>query len=681
MTDYISSSSYNDMGAPCYGYLEPNDVSTLSTDDNGAGTMIGVGARRFAERQQAKLKQAQESERRRRMEAEASYYTHHRQGSTSTRSSSTQKNCNTFRDAHLSNEERHLQSEQRYYGVQASREKAHWDASEAEAQRRRKDTDKRNQITNNQCVVSPHRTSLSGVGTSYESSVNSALQGDQRKPNLKIKIDGPPRETFYEDTYEEEDSSRKNTNGHRSTTLRETEMDPLPTATCADCGDQIPFENLIEHVCAQTVCHSPLLKIGPGSLSSEATSPVTHLDTPDTSGSRSPFFDRYDQDFCAGKTSSPTHLINEAAEELQKRMERKKQIEAQRAKRQQNLQLASSLAPSKLSSGAQGHRRGVPGSQSSTSVSSSSSKSSSSSLFARSTAASMTPSSSNERVGDSCLTVSKPCTVKGLGVFHEKASSKGSIFDLQQLEGLVQEIKQSTLPESKKDEKVSGQRENQKARVKHLASHRKHKQPSSKSKLCSICLKEFERGQPMVQKDGKIFCIDDYADLFLEKCRKCQQPVQNVGVRSRDGALAGLFHRDCFSCLQCNARFQDNTFYVYDGAPYCAHDYHALNGTLCSGCGKGIEGQCRTVTDESSKRFHPRCLTCQFDDGIEFCKDLLQDFFIFDGKRLCEWHFQKVLEQKRPSHARQQSSAAYNEIRAARRKTLLQTVEPRKVRA
>lgn len=227
------------------------------------------------------------------------------------------------------------------------------------------------------------------------------------------------------------------------------------------------------------------------------------------------------------------------------------------------------------------------------------------------------------------------------------------------------------------------------------------------NKLCSVCLKAFEKGQPMVQRDGKILCIDDYAELYLEKCRKCNEAVRTVGVRSRDGALPGLFHRECFSCLECHAAFDDGAFYVFDRAPYCRTHYHRLNRTQCASCQDGIEGQCRQL-NETGERFHIHCLTCQFDDGREFCKDLLGDYYVHAGKRLCQWHFEKVMDAKRIAAATatwagndrkgggsdQRSKAVSSsrnepdldavrqaEVRAARRTTYIRTVAAKKARA
>ena len=58
----------------------------------------------------------------------------------------------------------------------------------------------------------------------------------------------------------------------------------------------------------------------------------------------------------------------------------------------------------------------------------------------------------------------------------------------------------------------------------------------------------------------------------------------------------------------CHNAFPDNTFYVYDGAPYCKRHYHRLNNSLCRSCDEPIEGPC--VQTIEGWRYHPICLSC-----------------------------------------------------------------------
>lgn len=120
------------------------------------------------------------------------------------------------------------------------------------------------------------------------------------------------------------------------------------------------------------------------------------------------------------------------------------------------------------------------------------------------------------------------------------------------------------------------------------------------------------------------------------QCRGCSQPILpgQKSISSKDGRLTGRYHKDCFACHRCHERFETADFYVHDDHPYCAEHYHALNGSLCNGCGKGIEGQYLEATnmkDKEAEKFHPQCLTCAS------CRISLQnDYYEWMGKVYCE---------------------------------------------
>ncbi len=172
-----------------------------------------------------------------------------------------------------------------------------------------------------------------------------------------------------------------------------------------------------------------------------------------------------------------------------------------------------------------------------------------------------------------------------------------------------------------------------------------NKNGASKRRCCCICNCSLSTSKkPYVERDGAYFCARDYAERYLPKCRKCKQPVESNAVKSSDGALRGIFHRACFTCFECDARFDDGTFYVLDERPLCARHYHAKNGTLCDGCGEGIEGTCKQT--ENGERYHAHCLRCQFEglckkDRSEFCQEVspssnLRWFSLRPGRKLTD---------------------------------------------
>ena len=91
-------------------------------------------------------------------------------------------------------------------------------------------------------------------------------------------------------------------------------------------------------------------------------------------------------------------------------------------------------------------------------------------------------------------------------------------------------------------------------------------------------------------------------------------------------------------CTTCEEAFTSSTFYVLDDKPYCELHYHELNGSLCGGCGGGIEGQ--YLEDEAAKKHHVGCFRCGD------CNAVLRDgYFEVGGKAFCEKDAWKRVQQ------------------------------------
>lgn len=112
-------------------------------------------------------------------------------------------------------------------------------------------------------------------------------------------------------------------------------------------------------------------------------------------------------------------------------------------------------------------------------------------------------------------------------------------------------------------------------------------------------------------------------------CKGCKEPITGKSVSSADGRLTGRYHKECFVCTTCSEPFQTATFYVIDDAPYCERHYHKLNGSVCTTCDRGIEGQ--YLESERRQKFHPGCLTCS-----DCRRNLRHDYFEMGGRVYCE---------------------------------------------
>ena len=124
-------------------------------------------------------------------------------------------------------------------------------------------------------------------------------------------------------------------------------------------------------------------------------------------------------------------------------------------------------------------------------------------------------------------------------------------------------------------------------------------------------------------------------------CKGCGEAIKGKSVSSADGRLTGRYHKHCFVCQTCSEPFQTATFYVHGDRPYCERHYHKVNGSVCTTCDKGIEGQ--YLESESKQKFHPGCLTCSD------CKRTLRnDYFEMDSRVYCERDaFRRAQQQKR----------------------------------
>lgn len=112
-------------------------------------------------------------------------------------------------------------------------------------------------------------------------------------------------------------------------------------------------------------------------------------------------------------------------------------------------------------------------------------------------------------------------------------------------------------------------------------------------------------------------------------CKACGEDIRGKSISSVDGRLTGKYHKACFVCTTCLEPFTTAEIYVLGDKPYCEPHYHRLNGSLCGGCGRGIEGQ--YLEDEALVKYHVGCFRCG-DCGMS----LSNGYFEVDGRAFCE---------------------------------------------
>ncbi|KAJ6443192.1 GTPase Ryh1 [Purpureocillium lavendulum] len=114
-------------------------------------------------------------------------------------------------------------------------------------------------------------------------------------------------------------------------------------------------------------------------------------------------------------------------------------------------------------------------------------------------------------------------------------------------------------------------------------------------------------------------------------CKACGLAIRGKSISSADGRLTGKYHKACFVCTTCSEPFSSTEFYVLGNKPYCEQHYHKLNGSLCGGCGRGIEGQ--YLEDEANIKYHPGCFRC-----LDCGRSLSDGYFEVDGRARIHHH-------------------------------------------
>lgn len=115
-------------------------------------------------------------------------------------------------------------------------------------------------------------------------------------------------------------------------------------------------------------------------------------------------------------------------------------------------------------------------------------------------------------------------------------------------------------------------------------------------------------------------------------CRLCQNSILKTEKKiwSKDNQLSGQWHRSCFGCSTCAAKFsKGSSCYVFEDLPYCERHFHELNGSLCKACNRGVEGEC--MQNDLNEVFHVDCLLC-----VTCGKSVDGDYYMYKGHVICQ---------------------------------------------
>ncbi|XP_050342796.1 protein espinas isoform X2 [Nymphalis io] len=151
----------------------------------------------------------------------------------------------------------------------------------------------------------------------------------------------------------------------------------------------------------------------------------------------------------------------------------------------------------------------------------------------------------------------------------------------------------------------------------------KTKQWHEKCFCCVVCKNPIGT-KSFIPREQEIYCAGCYEDKFATRCVKCNKIITQGGVTYKHEP----WHRECFTCTNCNTSLAGERFTSRDEKPYCAECFGELFAKRCTSCTKPITGigGTRFISFED-RHWHNGCFICAQ------CKtSLVGKGFITDGQ-------------------------------------------------
>ncbi|KAI1286624.1 Four and a half LIM domains protein 2 [Halotydeus destructor] len=123
---------------------------------------------------------------------------------------------------------------------------------------------------------------------------------------------------------------------------------------------------------------------------------------------------------------------------------------------------------------------------------------------------------------------------------------------------------------------------------------------------CVGCVKPIGTSS-FVPKDDQTYCVQCYEDKFATKCNKCTQIITAGGISYKSDP----YHKECFTCTECNTKLAGARFTSRDEKPYCQDCFANLFAKRCVACTKPIIGigGAKFVGFED-RNWHNTCFNC-----------------------------------------------------------------------
>ena len=123
---------------------------------------------------------------------------------------------------------------------------------------------------------------------------------------------------------------------------------------------------------------------------------------------------------------------------------------------------------------------------------------------------------------------------------------------------------------------------------------------------CSFCQCALGGKGSLFQKEGRLFCQDDYMALYCKRCTRCSEFINKncITVNSE------YYHPACLQCDVCDKQLEK--YICVNGHLRCS-DHADVRGDLfqCDKCKKDIDHD-DDVVRAVGRKFHTYCFTCQY---------------------------------------------------------------------
>lgn len=121
---------------------------------------------------------------------------------------------------------------------------------------------------------------------------------------------------------------------------------------------------------------------------------------------------------------------------------------------------------------------------------------------------------------------------------------------------------------------------------------------------CSHCGVSLAKQGSTYQKEGFLYCKDDYMNFFSKRCTACTHFLTGRAI----GVNEEFYHQDCLKCGICNKSLTQ--YVAVAGQLRCPeHQKFVSENPPCSICSRTIDGN---VILCLGKKLHDGCLSCQF---------------------------------------------------------------------